>query len=216
MIEINEKNHTSVIISSLDKIYNISKITGKLNSINLYLLNTIYKLLDGCGLDLTETQRKQLINLYRTIYFHSSDICNITGIEVYKNTYKTPFFQADSIDCNDYPIANKIYYWQEENYNTIIDDIILLVDDQNYFIDKNYDTKEIFESGKEINYNNIGRICFVITESLDTDEYKIYDSLNNDVTSTFNIEFIDSINSMLIVSQNFYSNGTMKFKIKKI
>ena len=39
MLEINEQNHTSVLISSLDNIYNQGKLNGKLNSVNLYILN---------------------------------------------------------------------------------------------------------------------------------------------------------------------------------
>ena len=46
MFEINELNHVPVVISSLDKIYNKAKVNGKLNSINLYIFNIIFKLLN--------------------------------------------------------------------------------------------------------------------------------------------------------------------------
>jgi hypothetical protein len=215
MIEINEKNHTSIIISSLNKVYNTGRMTGRLESTDLYLFNTIYKLLAGCCLDLNDIERKQLMSLYRTMYFHSVNICHTTPIEVYENVYKTPFFQADSVDCNDYPVTDKIYYWQEESINTTIENIISLIDNQGYFSNKPFYTKEILEIGKDINYINIGRICFAIIEAIDTDTYKIYDSMNNDVTHTFDRVYIDSINTILFVSQNFYSHGTMEFKIKK-
>lgn len=216
MIEINEKNHQSVIISSLEKIYNEGRISGRLNSVDLYLLNIIYKLLDNCCIEITPTERKILMDMYRNILFHSVQVCNTTSVEIYKPTYRTPFLQADSEDCNTYPEADKIYYWQEENYNTTIDDIILLVDDQDYFINKPFDTKENFEIGKTIDYINIGRICFAITETQDTDTYKIYDVLNNDVTHTFDRLYVDSINTILFVSQNIYSHSQMYIKIKKI
>lgn len=215
MIEINEKNHASVVISSLEKIYNNGKITGKLEATDLYILNLIYRLLSGCCLELTDYQKKYLMNAYRNIYFHSTGICPINSIEIYKPTYRTPFFQADSIDCNDYPVADKIYYWQEENYLTIIDDILPLVDDQDYFLNKPFDTKEAFEIGKDIDYVEIGRICFAITEATTDDIYKIYDSQNNEVTHTFTRAFVDSINTILFVSSNIYSHGTMFIKIKK-
>jgi hypothetical protein len=216
MIEINEKNHASVVISSLEKIYNNGKITGKLEATDLYILNLIYRLLSGCCLELTDYQKKYLMNAYRNIYFHSTGICPINAIEIYKPTYRTPFFQADAIDCNDYPVADKIYYWQEESYLTEIDDILPLVDDQDYFLDKLFDTKEVFAVGKEIDYENIGRVCFAITEATSTDDYEIYDAMNNNVTSTFDNAFVDAINTMIFVSQNIYSHGLMKFKIKKI
>lgn len=215
MIQINETNHASVIISSLDKIYNVGRITGKLNAIDLYILNTIYNLLNGCCLELTDVQKKQLMNAYRNMYFHSENICHTNSIEIYQSTYRTPFIQAESIDCNDYPEADKVYYWQEELYSTIIDDILLLVDDQDYFLNKSFDTKEAFEIGKNIDYSKIGRVCFAITETEATDTYKIYDSLNNDVTDAFDRAYIDSINTILFVSKNIYSHGTIFFKFKK-
>jgi hypothetical protein len=215
MIEINEKNHASTIISSLSKIYNEGKITGKLDAIDLYLLNIIYKLLQGCCITLTETQKKQLINSYRNIYFHAKNICHTTAIEIYKPTYKTPFFQAETEDCNTFSVPNKIYYWQEEDRNTTINNIIPLVDDQGYFLNKLHNTKENFEIGIDITYNYIGRICFGIINAQSTDTYKIYDILNNDVTHTFNRVFIDTIDTIIFVSENIYSHNIMNLKIKK-
>ena len=58
MFEINELNHVPVVISSLDKIYNKAKVNGKLNSINLYVFNIIFKLLNLESLTLTDTQSK--------------------------------------------------------------------------------------------------------------------------------------------------------------
>lgn len=215
MIEINEKNHQSALISSLEKVYNNGKLTGRLNSIDIYLLNIIYKLLNNCCIELTDIQKKILMDMYRNIYFHSEQICNTTSIEIYEHVYKTPFFQAEVDDCNTYPVADKIYYWQEQNYNTTIEDILLLVDDQDYFLNKSYDSKENFEIGKNITYNNIGRICFAITEYDDLENYEIFDTLNNNITTTFDFEFVESIKTLLIVSKNIYSNGDVKIKIKK-
>lgn len=216
MIEINEKNHQSVIISSLEKIYNQGRISGRLNSINLYLLNIIYKLLDNCCIELTSVERKILMDMYRNILFHSIEICNNVSVEIYDFNYKTPFFQAESTDCNNYKKADKIYFWQEENLNTTYSDILPLLDDQDYFLNKNFDTKEVFEIGKDIVYSNIGVICFAVTEVTDTENYIIYDILNNDVTSTFTTSYLDNIKTRIFVSKNIYSYGTMNFKIKKI
>ena len=215
MIEINELNNTSVLLSSLEKIYNQGRLTGKLKSIDLYILNMIFKLLNGCCLELTHPQRRQLMDLYRQIYLTSDIICPTSIIKSYEVTKKNIFFQAETEDCNQYPIADKIYYWQEENLSTTIENILLLIDNQGYFLNKLYDTKESFYIGKNINYIEIGKICFAITEAKDTDTYKIYDSLNNDVTHTFDRVFVPSIKTILFVSQNTYSHGTMFFKFKK-
>lgn len=215
MLEINELNNTSVLISSLDKIYNLGRLNGKLKSIDLYILNIIFKLLNGCCLELTHSQRKNLMELYRHFYFNTDYICKVNNIQGYIKPVMSQFTQAESSDCNDYPIANKIYYWQETNTNTTIEDIFLLVDDQGYFLNKSFDTKESFDIGKNIDYSQIGRICFAITEAQDIDTYKIYNILNNDVTNTFDRVYIDSINTILFVSQNIYSHGTIFFKFKK-
>ena len=51
MIQIDEKNHASVIIGSLNKIYNKVKLSGKLEAIDLYILNMIYNILNNCFLE---------------------------------------------------------------------------------------------------------------------------------------------------------------------
>lgn len=214
MIEINDKNHISVLLSSLDKIYNQGKINGKLEAIDLYILNIIYKLLNNCCLELTNEQRKCLMNSYRNMYFYSNTICQATPIQIYQTNYKTKFFQAESEDCNNYPKFEDIYYWQEplgRNFANIHPDIV----DSTYLIGKSFDTEENFKLGKDIDYSDIGVICFLVTDTLTTDTYKIYDILNNDITHTFNTIYIDSLNSTLFVSSNSYSYGLMNITIKK-
>jgi len=215
MLEINELNNTSVLISSLDKIYNLGRLNGKLKSIDLYVLNIIFKLLNGCCIELTHDQRRMLMELYRHFYFNTEYICPVSHIQGYIAPVMSQFTQAESADCNDYTMTNKIHYWQESSLNTTIYNILSLITNSGYFLNKKYDTKENFVIGKTIEYTNIGRICFSITEALDTEEYKVYDVLNNDVTNTFDIAYIHSIKTMLFVSKNVYSHGNIFFKIKK-
>ena len=217
MLEISEKSHTSILITSLNKIYNKVKIGKPLKSNKLYLLNIIYKLLFDNIISLNDNQKKYLINLYRNLYFYNDDqICKGPLIKKYQLKNKSKFIQAQVEDCNNYSKYNKIFYWQELDYQTDEDIIQNLINQTGYFNLKPYDTFLNFENGKNINYNNIGRICFGIMESNVLDEYNIFDSLNNNVTHTFNILFIDEINTLLFVSQNIYSHGDMTFKIKKI
>lgn len=217
MLEISEKSHTSILITSLNKIYNKVKLGKPLKSNKLYLLNIIYKFLFDNIIELDSNQKKQLINLYRNLYFHNEDqICKGPLIKKYQFQNKNKFIQAQVEDCNSYPKYDKIFYWQETNYQTDENIIQDLINQTGYFDTKLYDTFLNFKNGKNIEYNNIGRICFGIMESNILDEYNIYDSLNNNVTHTFNTIFIDEINTLLIVSQNIYSHGNMTFKIKKI
>lgn len=215
MLEISEKAHTSVLIGSLDKVYRQTLLGNKINSNDIYLLNIIFKLLDGCCLELTNNQKRTLSDLYRKLYFKSKQICPGPTIRKYQITKTPKFIQAETTDCNTYPHANKIFYWQEESISTLLADIQPLVDDTNYLDDKLFDTFTNFESGKNIEYTNIGRICFLAMES-NTINYEIKDEDNIDVTDAFDIVLVPSINSTLFVSKNYFSHGNINFKIKKL
>lgn len=216
MLEINEQNHTGVLLSSLDKIYNKGRLNGKLNSINLYILNIIYKLLDNCCIELTQENKIQLMDLYRKIYYNSETICKVSNIKKYNIPVKLHFEQAETEDCNVYPKANKIFYWQEESYVNTINVILDIIGNDDFFTLKSNDSLISFENGKLIEYNNIGRICFAIMESDENEVFKIYDILNNDITHSFITEYYTVKNCRLFISNNIYSHGDINFKIKKI
>ena len=74
MTEINDKNHISILLSSLNKSYKQAKLKGKLNSIELYIFNIIFKLLNDEYLVLTTEERKCLISLYEKMYINSKNI----------------------------------------------------------------------------------------------------------------------------------------------
>jgi len=214
MLEINEQNHTSVLISSLDNIYNQGKLNGKLNSINLYILNIIYKLLDNCCMTLTQIQRRELIDLYRKIYFNSESICKITNIQKYIMPVKQTFTQAEIEDCNQINTFPKIYYWQYDGLNSIFQSIVDEVIITDYFNNKEYDSYENFALGKIITYSKIGKIIFAAFDTLNSN-LNIFDNLNNNITDQFTRTYIDSHNLTLFVSKNNYSHGDIKIKIIK-
>lgn len=215
MLEINELNNTSVLISSLDKIYNLGRLNGKLKSIDLYILNIIFKLLNGCCLELTHVQRKNLMELYRHFYFNTEYICHINNIQGYIKPTMSYFTQAETSDCDEINSFPKIYYLQDDRlfdiFNTIQHEILT----PHYFTNIPFDTYSNFEIGKTITYDKIGKICFVLTSVSDAN-YKIIDILNNDVTNAFDKIFLNSHNYTLLVSKNNYSYGDINFKIQKI
>lgn len=212
---INEINNQSITISSLNKIYNSAKINGKLDSVNLYILNIIFKLLSGCCVGLTHYEKQRLMEMYRKIYFRTDVICKNSFVEPYKYT-KPKFVQAESEDCNSFTKFPKIYYWQELDYNTISNDIFQLIDDTGYFITKPFDSYKNFEIGKTITYSNYGKIVFLATETLSTDMFTIKDILNINVNDSFTKTYNNVINSTLFVSKNNYSYGDINFKIIKL
>lgn len=215
MLEINEQNNTAVLISSLDRIFNQGKLNGKLNSIDLYILNLTHNLLDNCCIELTHYQRKALMDLYRKIYFNSEEICHVTNVQKYQIQPTISFTQAETTDCNQYTKFENIYYWQEQTLGKTIDEIALEVSNTGFFNGKLFDTEVKFETGVDCNFNQIGYICLAILDTLPTDTYKIYDYLNNDVTHMFERIYVDQINTILFVSNNIYSHSTTNLKIKK-
>ena len=219
MQQINEKSHYSTIISSLNKEYKKTKIGKTITPNDIYLLDVVYNLLQGCCLELSDIETKKLLKIYNTLLHGSKIICNNNYQEVYQMSKKDKFIQAEKTDCNNIPlqpIITKIYYWQEPLV-VIVDDILELIESGTYLETKFSDSISIFEEGKDINYTDIGLICFALNNSLLTDNYHIYDDDNNaDITNGFESFYNEELQTRIFISNNIYSYGVMNFKIKKI
>lgn len=214
MLPVNDKNHTSLVIGSIEKIYNKSKIYGKFKIKNLYFIDIISNLLKSKCVTLTNEQTNELLSIYYAVTFQSDEICRPTICKTYQTSARPKFIQADSEDCNDVPAFPKIYYWQESSTDSNLASIRPLVDNLGYVKDKLSDTYESFNTGLTIQYSNIGRICFLATESTIT-TYQMFDILGNRVEDAFDIVTVPLIKSTLFVSKNIYSHGDIYFKIKK-
>ncbi len=219
MQQINEKAHYSTLISSLNKEYKKTKIGKTLTPNDIYLLDVIYNLLQGCCLELSDIETKKLLKIYNTLLHGSKIICNNNYQEVYQMSKKDKFIQAEKTDCNTIPIqpkVTKIYYWQEQSYLTTITDILPLLTSTNYFTNKLFESYSNFENiGKTINYPYLGRICFYATES-DNKNFIITDVLNNDVTDVFDTNYSSTLNNTLFVSKDFYTPSDIFFKLKQL
>ena len=219
MRQINEKSHYSTIISSLNKEYKKTKVGKTITPNDIYLLDVVYNLLQGCCLELSDIETKKLLKIYNTLLHGSKIICNNNYQEVYQMTKVDKFIQAEKTDCNTIPTqpkVTKIYYWQEQSYLTTITNIIPLLTSTNYFTNKLFDTYSNFENiGKTINYPYLGRICFYATES-DNKNFIITDVLNNDVTDVFDTNYSSTLNNTLFVSKDFYTPSDIFFKLKQL
>lgn len=219
MQQINEKSHYSTIISSLNKEYKKTKIGKTITPNDIYLLDIVYNLLQGCCLELSDIETKKLLKIYNTLLHGSKIICNNNYQEVYQMSKTDKFIQAEKTDCNTIPIqpkVTKIYYWQEQSYLTTITDIIPLLTSTNYFTNKLFESYSNFENiGKTINYPYLGRICFYATES-DNKNFIITDVLNNDVTDVFDTNYSSTLNNTLFVSKDFYTPSDIFFKLKQL
>lgn len=214
-MKVNEKSHTSTVISSLNKIYDQSKIYGELHPKSIYILDAIYKLLSGCETSITNCQRKSLYSLYTKLLYNSKYICPAKPYKPYIMTGSN-FIQAETTDCNTLPpIQDLVYYWQEDlgvTASTIINNIA----NSNYLETKPVTLKTNFIEGKDINYTNIGLICFALNKSTVSTSYIIYDDNDADVTDGFQSFYNADLETRIFISYNIYSHGIMNFKIKKI
>ena len=217
MQQINEKSHYATVISSLNKEYKKTKIGKTISPNDIYLLDIIYDFLYGTNLQISDIEIKKLLKMYNIILHSSRIICNNNYQEVYQMTKKDKFIQAKKTDCNNVPLqpkVSKIYYWQEQNYLTTIDDILLQIPNIGYFTNKLFDTYSNFENiGKTINYNYLGRLCFYATES-NNQKFIVTDILNNDVTDIFDIIYLSDSNDTLLVTKDFYTPSDIFFKFK--
>ncbi len=219
MQQINEKSHYSTTISSLNKEYKKTKIGKTITPNDIYLLDVVYNLLQGCCLELSDIETKKLLKIYNTILHTSKIICNNNYQEVYQMSKKDKFIQAEKTDCNTIPIQpviTKVYYWQEP-LGVTTDDILELIESGTYLETKFSDSISVFEEGKDINYTDIGLICFALNNVYLTDNYHIYDDDNNaDITTGFESFYNEDLKTRIFISNNNYSYGIMNFKIKKI
>ena len=216
MQQINEKSHYATVISSLNKEYKKTKIGKTISPNDIYLLDIIYDFLYGTNLQISDIEIKKLLKRYNIILHSSRIICNNNYQETYQMSKKDKFIQAEKTDCNNYPSnTNYIYYWQEDGPSITISEITDRLDDFGFIFSKEKDTKQAFSIGKDISYMLVGRISFAIVDSKSTDDYIIYDYLNNNVTEGFTKIYIESHKLITYVSNNIYANGIMNFKIKK-
>lgn len=205
----NVKSHILTTISSLEQNYRQAVKTGKLYPQDIYLLNIINNLLE-CNFNLSNKQKDCLNSIYDYLLINSKNICPVLIPETYQTTPIKNYTQSEISDENDYTEYKKIIYWQsnfEQDYLDIVENLNIATLNVS-------DTYLSFEIGKLINFNEIGKICFLLISSGDN-EYTIFDILGNNITDSFHKVFITNLNSNIYISKNIYSHGEMYFKINK-
>lgn len=209
MIEISKQNHATVVNASLKKLYNQARIKGKLESVDLYIFNVLYHLVNECDFTLTREQIRKLECIYRILYNTSKDICKINNLQ--RTKFQRPRrFIVPSPGTAIPPVIAKVYYWQEPTPFTEFTDIQDAILNDNYLDDKPSVTKTEFEFGVDVPLVNIGRIVFVFNPSDLASTFIIKDVLNNDVTHAFTKVSLESINMMMFVSEQVYAYGSLK------
>ena len=154
MLGISNNTHVATIISSLNKVYKNAELTGKLYPIDIYVLESIYKLLNGCDTSLSNDQRQLLIALYNTIITTSKTICKSNILEKHISSFKSKFTQAEIEDCNNYQKYPLLYNPLSLVNSLYIDFDIVLSEISKIFVD--WGDGEITQySGTTINITHI-------------------------------------------------------------
>ena len=107
----------------------------------------------------------------------------------------------------------EVYYWQLNNTDQDITDVIPLIT-ESYLTTLPKTPFADFEVGKIVSYTQIGRICFAISPT-QVQNFTITDSLNNDITDAFDVNYNVELNLALFVSKAVYSYSSIYFKFKK-
>lgn len=172
-----------------------------------------------------ETKKLTLLNialLYLTYYqFDLVQAFDLEEADYIKNKYKSSkilkCIQKLGINVDDFNeelfTDMQVYYWQLDNPIDDITNVIPLIN-STYLNDKPVLPFESFEDGENVSYSLIGRAVFAIKET-DILNFLIFDSLNNDVTDEFDIDYNATFKTILFVSKVHYSFSTMYFKFKK-
>lgn len=201
---INDKTHISVIIKSLNNIYNESKIYGKLNVEDINYLNIIYKLLNTCYLDLSVDEINTLSNLYENIQFHSKYICPVLKYPKHIQT-KPTFTQAETNDCNANPITDRIFYWEDRRFLDLNYDLTIATQAANttFLFAQDSETYDFFNQGYQWNLESGDTrvMCINIYDISQINQYKLYNEFEQDITSLFYYHYIEETNSALYIGK---------------
>lgn len=113
------------------------------------------------------------------------------------------------------PGMTYVYFWQQLTPVQTINDEIDLLSDQDYVETKPRELFSVFEQGKKVNYNAIGRPCFLIKET-ENQDFQITDALNDDITDEFDTHYFPEMKAILFVKKTWVNYSTIHFQFKSI
>lgn len=211
MINIKPDVHTSTTVVSLDRALRKSEIYGDVKVTDLYLMTTVYALLNTMCLDLTNKQRKNLISYYNKLAFKSKDICTNVMLEAFKQPMSSKF-SVSYVDPSTIVKNKNVNYWKA-NFTQTEDEVIETLT-KSFLESKSSTTLNQLNEGFNYVEQGIGRICFFMNTLSNPDIVKVEDVLNNDVTNSFDIAYIPTLNGVFIISKNMYTSEPINLKIK--
>lgn len=209
MINVKESVHVNTTIVSLKQSMKKASIYGEIRIDDLYLLNTIYDLLNTMCLNLSNDQRKRLITAYNKLAFKSKDVCTNVMLKAFAQPMKSK--SADMFIDPDCVVKNtNVNIWKSalgQTYDEIIETLNKTVIENTSHI-----SRLTAQEGFYTSITGIGKQVFFINTSNNLN-ISIIDALNNNVTENFDIGYIPTLNGVLVVSKYDYNSTPLFLKI---
>lgn len=197
--------HIQTLLSSLFKMLNNVKYTGNVKVESLYILDIIENVSSNLCLDLNNNQYNRLQTLYRDLIYNSPEICH------------TSFLNSKTLIRNSKFVTKNINPDDVINISVIYGKAQLLLSDNDIISNIENDTWEdtltttILELSNGFEFESLNTGKLVILLSNVTNSVQIYDILNNNVTSQFNI--YETSKGLCIISKYVFTNEPLTLKI---
>lgn len=197
--------HIQTLLSSLFKMLNNVKYTGNVNVESLYVLDIIENVSSNLCLDLNNKQYNRLQTLYRDLVYNSPEICNTSFLDS-KISIRNSKFVTKNVNPNDIIDISVIYGKAQLllSDNDIISNI-----ENDTWEDTLTTTISELSNGFEFESLNTGKLVILLSNV--TNSVQIYDILNNNVTSQFNI--YETSKGLCIISKYVFTNEPLTLKI---
>lgn len=205
MKEISEFQHNQVLVNSLNKMLTAFKLGVDADITDLQILNIIYDLQYSSCMMLPLDDYYRLNKIYYRIIRNNNLICtpDLSNL-LYKSNSNFKFYRAHVDDAPIPPESRGIYYSQ--NNKTIIE----ILDNLENLM-QGVKIESLDNVTVDFDITNLGR--FTLVSDIDIRNYKIYDILNNDITSEFALHKREDL--YVIVSNNIITGSILKLKFIK-
>jgi len=160
---------------------------------------------------------------YLGLYFYAKSDTLLEDMNYLDEVYQYPALSKcirklgidiEDVEGNFTEEISLVYYWQLPNPIDDINDIIPIFDSI-YLSDKPFAEFPVFEEGKIINYNTVGRVAFAVDKTTGVD-FELKDQLGNDITDDFDSEYFPATSTVLFVSKLVSSISNMYFRFKPL
>ena len=203
------ENHREAVVSGIAHWLYKPKVFNGEGSMNVFKEMERYyedRIGEARGMDVwpnTEAEWSQIANLMKS---------SLSQTLIYNSEEKCYCCVEESINPLLVEIS-QFFWWQ---YNDFVSDISLAMGiDEAFLASQNRIDLTTFLSGNEFEYENIGRIAFAL-KGISENDYLIEDTMGQNITDiVFDRYYNEDLETEIFISKEFYSVGTIYFKLKR-